>query len=67
MQKKMNPAGAEAAGLGNAQRAAVRTESNTTKQNTPEDFAAIYLQKRFRLSPCVSRVIAGLAQLGGRL
>lgn len=67
MQKEMNPAGAEAAGLGKAQREAVRYEPNTIKQNTPEDFAAIYLQKRFRLSRCLSRAIAGLAQLGGRI
>lgn len=64
---RKSPTVEQTAGLGKAQRAAVRTESNTTKQNTPEDFAAIYLQKRFRLSPCLSRVIAGLAQLGGRI
>ncbi len=65
--KKANPTGGKPAGLGNAQRAAVLNETNTTNQNRAEDFAAIYLARKFNLSPCVARVVATLAQLGVRL
>jgi len=31
------------------------------------DFAALYIARRYRLSPCLAQAVAALAQLGGRL
>ena len=66
--KKANPAAlAKRTGLIAAPLSERSTEPNTTNQNRAEDFAALYVAKRFHLSPCVARVVAALAQLGGRI
>jgi hypothetical protein len=41
--------------------------ANTISTAEAETFAAAYVGRRFRLSPSLARVVAMLAQLGGRL
>ena len=65
--KKANPAAlAKRTGL-KANQADLHIEPNITKREKAEDFAAEYLARKFHLSPCVARVVAALAQLGGRI
>ncbi len=40
---------------------------NSTKFASTEDFAAVFIARRYRLTPCMARVIASLADIGGRL
>ena len=39
---------------------------STTSPESQEDFAAAYIARRYRLTPCLARVVAGLAVIGGR-
>jgi len=38
-----------------------------SKPATPTELAAVIVAARFRLSPCVARLVCHLAQIGGRL
>lgn len=38
-----------------------------TDSATEQNFQADYIAKKFRLSPCLARVICELAHIGGRL
>ena len=66
-QTRENPASGKLAGLENSQRAAVNVEPYSTTGMRQPDFAATYLARKYRLTPCAARVIAVLAGLGGRL
>lgn len=41
--------------------------SNTTSPTSIQDIAAAIIAERFRLSPCLARVVIELASIGGRL
>jgi len=41
--------------------------STTASADPKADFAALYIARRFRLSPCLAQAVAALAQLGGRI
>jgi hypothetical protein len=38
--------------------------SSIARPETEGDFAAVYLARRFHLSPCMARTVAALASLG---
>jgi hypothetical protein len=64
--KKANPAAlVKRTGL-NANRGDLRIEPITTNYKSPEDFAAVFIARRYRLSPCMARVVASLADIGAR-
>lgn len=65
--KKNEPASRELAGLGKSQLRAATFGTDTTNGAKPEDFPALFMARKYRLSPCAARLVAALAGLGGRL
>jgi len=65
-QTRKNPASWGLARLGKSQLGTVNGPY-TTRSAKPEDFAVVYLARKYRLTPCAARLVAALAGLGGRL
>ncbi len=65
--KTNEPASCELAGLGKSQSETVKQFPCTTGSAKLEDFATVYLARKYRLTPCAARLVAALAGLGGRL
>lgn len=57
------------AGAHRAETAKVRTNGFDGRELTPDplSFQVAYVSNRYRLSPCVARLVCHLAQIGGRL
>ena len=56
------------AALAGANRVSETNVSTQGVSTSPEpNFQAVYVAKRFRISPCLARVICELAHIGGRL
>ena len=63
-----NPAAwATRQGSEKSQQAALISDPSTMKRASPEDFAALFVSRKFNCSLPLARVIATLAELGGRV